>query len=944
MRAAIAWIAAGLLASAALGSAQAANQAPTVTLSAPTAGSAHYAPATISFAAGATDSDGTVAKVEFLNGSTVIAGSADTTSPYAFSWTNVAAGTYTVKARATDNLGKTGDSAAVTITVYPVTAVISSPANNSTVSGRAVTVTGTFGTPTDATVIVTGGAGHSVVATVSGSSFTAAEVELRPGTTNTIEIAIARPNGSSELKYLSVTAADPPVVVITGPAFCGPYAAPASVTFTADALSLQGTITKVEYFDNGALIGSATAAPFSLTKTLAVGTHTITAVATDSFGFLGTSAEPRVITVTSPPATATITSPANASTFAVGTPIPLTATASDPDGSVSRVDYYRAGNILIGGSSTGPSYSYSWTNAPAGNHQVTAIARDAGNAPGPASSPVSVSVTQNSPPTVSLTNPFNGATFNAPVDLTISATASDSNGSIAEVEFFAGALSLGKKTSTPYSLVWQNPPLGSHVLIARAKDNEGATTSSASATITVNGVTAAITAPANGATFAAPASFTLSATATTSSGTVTKVELFDGTTLLQTFNTSTSTVDINVGLSSVAAGVHSYTAKATDSGNRTSTSTAVSVTVTGPPTVTLTAPANGATFIAPATISLAADASATSGSVSKVEFFSGAALIGTVTTPPYQTTWNNVPGGTYSITAKVTDSVGASTSSTAATVNVTALTMAISSPATGASLQGVRALVRGNIQAPSNSGVMVNNYVAALAANGSFAVEIPLSAGSNQIVATVTTPSGQVTSQTISVNSNGIQPLVSITAAPLYATAPVTTKITVTNDGSSAVTTLIDGTTPGPNVLPGDSAIIEVTYSIPGSHPLLITATDSQSNVTSKEFVVVGVDNLHLEQMLRANWTGMLNALASGQKNAALGYLDPITAQRYGPVFDALLPQLSSIVSTFSAPVAGMITADFAEFIVNRTIQGVENAFFVYMLRNRDGVWRIGGM
>ena len=72
----------------------------------------------------------------------------------------------------------------------------------------------------------------------------------------------------------------------------------------------------------------------------------------------------------------------------------------------------------------------------------------------------------------------------------------------------------------------------------------------------------------------------------------------------------------------------------------------VSVQGNSPPTVTLTQPANGATFTAPATVNLAATASDADGTVTKVEFFNGAAKLGEDTTAPYTFTWSGVPAGT----------------------------------------------------------------------------------------------------------------------------------------------------------------------------------------------------------------------------------------------------------------------------------------------------------
>lgn len=92
------------------------NTPPTVNLTAPANGTTYSAPATINITAGASDvSPGIVSKVEFFNGVTKLG--EDTSSPYTYSWTNVAAGAYTITARATDNQGATATSQGLSVTV-----------------------------------------------------------------------------------------------------------------------------------------------------------------------------------------------------------------------------------------------------------------------------------------------------------------------------------------------------------------------------------------------------------------------------------------------------------------------------------------------------------------------------------------------------------------------------------------------------------------------------------------------------------------------------------------------------------------------------------------------------------------------------------------------------------------------------------------------------------
>jgi hypothetical protein len=87
------------------------------------------------------------------------------------------------------------------------------------------------------------------------------------------------------------------------------------------------------------------------------------------------------------------------------------------------------------------------------------------------------------------------------------------------------------------------------------------------------------------------------------------------------------------------------------------------------PSVVLTSPANGSTALAPAAFTLSATASDVDGTIARVDFYQGATLLGTSTTAPYEYQWNNIPGGSYAITARAFDNAGAS--STSSTVNVT---------------------------------------------------------------------------------------------------------------------------------------------------------------------------------------------------------------------------------------------------------------------------------
>lgn len=91
----------------------------------------------------------------------------------------------------------------------------------------------------------------------------------------------------------------------------------------------------------------------------------------------------------------------------------------------------------------------------------------------------------NVPPTVILTNPASVFSFAAPVNITFGASATDSDGTVAKVEFFQGATKLGEDTDSPYSIVWSNAPPGNYAVRAVATDNEGATNQTGAMAISV---------------------------------------------------------------------------------------------------------------------------------------------------------------------------------------------------------------------------------------------------------------------------------------------------------------------------------------------------------------------------------------------------------------------------------------------------------------------------
>src|SRR5712691_8498628 len=280
---------------------------------------------------------------------------------------------------------------------------------------------------------------------------------------------------------------------------------------------------------------------------------------------------------------------------------------------------------------------------------------------------------------VTITSPGSGSTVANTVPVSASVTIVGSL-TVASVQFKLDGANLGARdTSAPYSVSWNTTTVGngSHTLTAVARDILGVQFTSAPVTVTVSNAppppppdttppTVSITSPAAGATGSGTTSLTASASDNVG---VAGVQFrIDGANFGAEDTTAPYSISWNTG--SASNGSHSITAVARDAaGNRSPVSAPVTVTVnnapppppadTTPPTVSITAPANGATV--KGTVTVTASASDNVGVVG-VQFLLDNGVNGSAeaTTAPYSVSWNTVTAsdGSHNITAIARDAAG----------------------------------------------------------------------------------------------------------------------------------------------------------------------------------------------------------------------------------------------------------------------------------------------
>ena len=420
-----------------------------------------------------------------------------------------------------------------------------------------------------------------------------------------------------------------------------------------------------------------------------------------------------------------VTSPAHGTQFNIGSSVTIQATASDPDGhAISKMDFVAyntdAGSVPLGTDTTAP-YEFTWNNLPIGTWAIYAYPTDQLGLRGDSTPVVHIFVIDPTGANVSITSPTEGQAFvqggYVPISVSVSSSVNlvevrNQNNEI--VAWLNGA---------PWSSTWRVMTPGTYTLTAKAFTQNGQQATSAPVSFVVNPINHRITgriidditeAPIAGATvnLTSPSNPSITAEAVTDS---------NGNYLFTGLGT---TPDDGVVITPAMPG-YSVTPA-----NRSiaylgfiewpnQNFWAVAQTQIS---LAMTSPTNGQVFTSPATISFAATATSTAGSITRVEFLrrnnnGSSTLIATDTEAPYQHQLTDVGPGTHRFVARAVDSTNAIAESGVAEISVVLPTVSFSGRVTGPDgngLPGVEVHLGGGVawseETDANGDFMFANY------------------------------------------------------------------------------------------------------------------------------------------------------------------------------------------------------------------------------------------
>jgi MYXO-CTERM domain-containing protein len=592
--------------------------------------------------------------------------------------------------------------------------------------------------------------------------------------------------------------------------------------------------TEVAIFVDGAEVGRVTPDAlgnwtFTPVAPLGTGTHSVNAIAINTAEAVQSStSNTNTFVVDLTPPTVVVATPAEGSRTNDTTPTYSGTVSDDGPGPLTvaiQVDGTPLGNATVTGTT--------WTLTPLvplpeGPHTVMATATDDVGNTASDSNDFTVDVTA---PTVAVTTPAEGSSTN---DTTPTYSGTVEAGATVVITVDGTVLGNATVTGTTWTFTPTVPLAeGPHTVTATASDDAGNTASdSNNFTVDTTAPTVAVTTPAEGSS--------TNDTTPTYSGTVeagaTVIITVDGVVLGNATVTGTTwTFTPTVPL---AEGPHTVMATASDdAGNTASDSNTFTVDLTAP-AVAVTTPAEGSSTndTTPA-YSGTVEAGAT------VVITVDGVVLGNATVTG--TTWTFTPTvplleGPHTVMATATDDAGNTASdSNDFTVDVTAPTVAVTTPAEGSSTNDTTPTYSGTVEAGATVVITVDGTVlgnATVTGNTwTFTPTVPLAEGPHTVTATATDTAGNSASDSNDFIVDTLAPAVEVTTpAEGSSTNDSTPAYSGTVEAGATVVIMVDGVVLGNATVTGTTWAFTPTVPLAeGSHTVTATATDVAGNSAS---------------------------------------------------------------------------------------------------------------
>ena len=270
----------------------------------------------------------------------------------------------------------------------------------------------------------------------------------------------------------------------------------------------------------------------------------------------------------------------------------------------------------------------------------------------------------------------------------------------------------------------------------------------------------------------------------------------------------------------------------------------------------------------------------------------------------------------------------------------------ITSPTAGQVLGTSTTSVIGTLEGPKGSAVVVNSRQACVY-DDRFAINnIPINRGDHLIGAQIAPPVSIGASDQVTITRNG-DSLFTVEENTNCAVTPFEASFTLSGMDASLQQFRFDFDNDGSTDAIVDdlsNPVITHAYNSPGMYEVRITGIDMNGTNHDQSLWLIVQDGAVIDAEIQASWQNVVSGLSARNLPQLLDEMTPAARETYEPVFDALQDELPAIANSFSELQIVDINTNFAEYAINRIIDGENRLFLIYFVRDQDGTWKLDQM
>jgi len=294
--------------------------------------------------------------------------------------------------------------------------------------------------------------------------------------------------------------------------------------------------------------------------------------------------------------------------------------------------------------------------------------------------------------------------------------------------------------------------------------------------------------------------------------------------------------------------------------------------------------------------------------------------------------FNSEPGGGLSNTAVITIK--------------SPIEVSITSPSDGETINKAITIVKGFFKSETRDiGITVNGVIAEIVGSEWIASGVPLALGTNMITATIKDGAGNTGSAAVSITTADVSEAIRLTANVTSGVVPLTVYFSIS---TSFVPVSYQLDFEGDGVIDYTGTTFENvshTYAQEGTFFPTVTGKDDQGNIYSDTTAITVLKKAELDTLLKGKWEGMKRALVNRNIEGGLMYFYDGSKESYRQAFNVILNELPKIVSDMLGIEMIYVKGDLAKYRIRRdqNIDGTLQTltYYIYFLRDRNGVWKI---